>query len=137
MRNRRRNQRSAFTLMEILLVAAILIILASMAVIAYQGIGEDTTKTLARTEIETFETASKMFSMRHMRKPTNIQELITPVNGVKPFIEDADITDPWGHEYVMSFREGMDKPIFTSPGPDGSINTAEDNITNDPNANQR
>ena len=137
MKRRRNNKRAAFTLMEILLVAAILVILASMATIAFSGIGADTTKSLARTEIETYEQASKMFQIQNMRLPNSLDELVNTVNGRKPYIEDGDKVDPWGREYKYSVNTDLGKAIITSAGPDGDFNTAADNVTNDPRANQQ
>lgn len=135
MRNRRRNRRDAFTLMEILLVAAILVILASMATIAFRGIGTETTATLARTEIETFQNASEMFAVRHMRLPNSLDELFLGVNGSTPMMKEGDKLDPWGVEYKFSADMERDMVIIQSAGPDGQFNTADD-ITNDPRAQQ-
>ncbi|GAG89558.1 unnamed protein product [marine sediment metagenome] len=117
--------------MEILLVAAILIILASMATIAFRGIGKETTATLTRTEIESFEHASEMFAMRHMRLPNSLDELFTSVNGSQPFMKEGDRLDPWGVEYKFSVDTERDMVIIQSAGPDGQFNTADD-VTNDP-----
>ena len=128
---KRKNRRDAFTLMEILLVAAILIILASMATIAYRGIGKQTTATLTRTEIESFAHASEMFHMRHMRFPNSLDELFASVNGSQPFMREGDQLDPWGNEYDFAVDEDRDMVIIQSRGPDGEKNTTDD-ITNDP-----
>ncbi len=135
MRNRRRNRRDAFTLMEILLVAAILVILASMATLAFRNIGKETTATLARTEIESFEQASEAFALRHMRLPSSLDELFQSVNGAQPFMKDGDNLDPWGVEYKFALDNERDMVIIQSAGPDRTFNTNDD-VTNDPRAQQ-
>jgi type II secretory pathway pseudopilin PulG len=121
--------------MEILLVAAILVILASMATLAFRNIGKETTATLARTEIESFEQASEAFALRHMRLPSSLDELFTGVNGSQPFMKDGDKLDPWGVEYKFAVDTERDMVILTSAGPDRTFNTADD-VTNDPRARQ-
>ncbi|MCP4891544.1 MAG: prepilin-type N-terminal cleavage/methylation domain-containing protein [Planctomycetaceae bacterium] len=135
MRNRKRNRRQAFTLMEILLVAAILVILASLSTVAFRTIGSQTTATLTRTEIEGFDQASEAFAMRYMRLPSNLDELFVGVNGEKPIMNKGDKIDPWGVEYKFSVDTERDMVIIQSAGPDMSFNTADD-VTNDPNAAQ-
>ena len=135
MKNRKRNRRQAFTLMEILLVAAILVIMASMATLAFRGMGKRATSTLTRTEIQSFQQASDAFGMQYMRLPNSLDELFQGANGDKPIMKTGDKIDPWGVEYKFAVDTDRDMVIIQSAGPDRAFNTADD-VTNDPNAAQ-
>jgi len=135
MKNRKRNRRQAFTLMEILLVAAILVIMASMATLAFRSLGANATSTLTRTEIESFQQASDAFGMQYMRLPNSLDELFQGVNNDKPIMKTGDKMDPWGVEYKFAVDTDRDMVIIQSAGPDRAFNTADD-VTNDPNAAQ-
>lgn len=130
----RRMRRSGFTLLEILLVAAILVIMASMATFAYNRIVSNSTSNLARSEIKTMEQACDMYFGQHLRYPTNLQELYVAPNGMSPekwggpFLKDGDSLDPWDREYKYEVRN--DNVIITSLGPDGV--SSNDDISNDP-----
>ena len=136
-RSRRRNRRSGFTLLEILLVAAILVIMASMATFAYNSLATKGTSNLARSEINTMQQACNMYFSNHLRYPNSLQELYTSPNGMSeqkwggPYLQDGDARDPWDREYKYEIRG--ESVVITSLGPDGV--PGSDDVTNDPAAN--
>lgn len=136
--SRGRNRRQGFTLMEILLVAAILVIIASMATLGFTAMQRRATRNLAQSEINTIETGCTMFKTAHMRYPTRLEELATPPQGMNrtewggPYVQVADFNDPWSRPYKYSADEINDRVIITSSGPDMREGT-EDDITNQRN----
>lgn len=138
MRNpqRRRSNRQGFTLMEILLVSAILVIIASMATFGFLSMSRTATSDLARSEVNTIEQACIMFKLRHMRFPNNLTELYDLPSGMNqqkwggPFLKSNNQgRDPWNSEYQFSKDEANDRVTIISYGPDG-VAGGEDDITN-------
>ncbi len=131
----RRKARSGFTLMEILLVAAILVIIASMATLGFTAMQRRATANLALNEIKNIESACKLFKISHQRYPTKLDELVQPVQGMNrtqwggPFLDVKDFNDPWNQPYKYSPDEGQDLVTIISAGPDRQSGT-EDDISN-------
>ena len=121
--------------MEILLVAAILVIMASMATLGFTAMQRRATSNLALNEIKNIESACKMFKIAHQRFPTKLEELVNPVQGMNrtqwggPFMEVKDFDDPWSNPYKYSPDETQDLVTITSAGPDRQAST-EDDISN-------
>ena len=131
-RNQRRNRRG-FTLMEILLVTAILVAMASMAGFAYVSIQRSMTIRNTRTEIGTLETACDMFHTNVQAFPTTLRDLQAIPQGVDattwggPYLKtNVDLLDPWQTEYKYNVDEANLSVSISSAGPDRQFNTADD-----------
>ncbi len=133
--NRRQRARSGFTLMEIILVAAILVIIASMATIGFLSMQRGATSKLAMNEIKQMENACTLFKINNLHFPNQLQDLFTRPSGVSqqqwggPYLQNGDTLDPWGNEFVYSADESNDRVTITSAGPDRQTGT-DDDITN-------
>jgi len=130
---RRRLRREGFTLMEILLVAAILVILASMGTLAYRTLGKGAYGKIASAEISAFATACDVFYMDHQRFPGSLEELYNPQDGNQsqwngPYMDrnKGDAIDPWGVPYEYSADMQNDRVILRSAGPNQKIGDADD-----------
>lgn len=134
-RNRRRGNRAGFTLMEILLVAMILVIIASMATLGFTAMQRSATSNLTKNEISSIEHGCTLFKITHMHFPNKLEDLTIPVSGMTqtqwggPFVKTPDFNDPWGQAYKYSADEVNDKVIISSAGPDRQFST-EDDLTN-------
>ena len=132
---KRRLRRSGFTLMEILLVAAILVIIASMATLGFTAMQRNAVSKMAANEIKNIENACKMFKITHTRYPGKLEELIQPSQGMNrtewggPYLEARDFNDPWNEPYKYTPDEINERVIITSAGPDRQSGT-EDDISN-------
>jgi general secretion pathway protein G len=121
--------------MEILLVAAILVIIASMATLGFTAMQRSATSKLTLNEIKSLETGCNMFKITHLKFPNKLEELVQPVQGMNttqwggPYVKVSDFNDPWGQEYKYSVDEVNDRVLITSAGPDRQPGT-EDDITN-------
>ncbi len=100
--------RSAFTLVELLLVLVILGILAAVVIPKFSGRTEQAKEQAARTQITTFRTALDAYEVDNGGYPrgrNGLQDLIVQPrdsqNWRGPYLQSDRIpTDPWGGEYI-------------------------------------
>ena len=131
----RKNRRSAFTLIELLLVMVILVILASIVVPKMTGYSERARKSRATAEIGSFKTALQAFEVDCGRFPTSdegLHALVQAPSGVQNYKQggymDEIPMDPWGHAYIYKcpgqhHPDGFD---VLSMGPDGHEGGSDD-----------
>ena len=98
---RRASRRAAFTLLEVLVVVAILVILAGVATVATTKYLEDARKNSAVLQCKTVHTACESYYLNPNSSgnyPTSIQELVSPPWGGGSLLKDPqkDTMDPWG-----------------------------------------
>ncbi len=118
-----------FTLVELLVVVAILGILATVAVQNITGHIDKTNVTAAQTNVRTIDDAITTYATSHKGKlPNDLKDLIS---GDDPILKGGEgvLIDPWDNPYQMK-REGKKKFYILSYGPDGSEGT-EDDIRSD------
>ncbi len=134
-RQNARARRSAFTLVELLLVLVILAVLAAVVVPRVVGRSQQGRVTAAQTQISYFASALDMYEIDTGRFPTADQ-------GLEALVEDPGVEgwnssylradsvplDPWGNEYVYQYpgRHNTDGYDIYSLGPDGLEGTADD-----------
>src|SRR5664280_51008 len=99
--------RSAFTLVELLLVLVILGTLAAIVLPKFTGTTQRSRITAAQTQISAFKTALNAFEVDMGYYPKSLLELIQQPrstgaqNWHGPYLDsDAIPKDPWGNEYV-------------------------------------
>jgi general secretion pathway protein G len=104
--------RRGFTLIEIMVVMVILGILAGLIIPRIMGRPEEARRTKARIQIESIETALKLYRLDSGSYPTTeqgLQALVeSPAVGKLPiawreggYLEKGKVPkDPWGNEYV-------------------------------------
>jgi general secretion pathway protein G len=107
---RRKNQ--GFTLIELMIVVAIIAVLAAIIAPRFMGSEEEAKKTAARQQIANFETALKLFKIDNGFYPSTeqgLEALISkPTTGREPtkyreggYLEKKMIPrDPWGNPYL-------------------------------------
>ncbi len=135
-----RHRRSAFTLVELILVITILGILASVVAANYAHSTDRARIRAAETQIKALQAALGTFDVHVGRFPTSdegLQALVENPDGNQdwagPYLMSRAIPeDPWHHAYVYDPAgvRGVGYDLF-SPGPDGSAGT-EDDIGNWP-----
>ncbi len=98
--------KSGFTLVEILLVVAILGILAGVAVLGVKGRTDTANQAATRTSIAAIQTAIDAYEVDNGAYPQSLQNLITKgseENWNGPYIRGGKIPrDAWGNEFVYS-----------------------------------
>jgi general secretion pathway protein G len=131
-------QRSrGFTFLEILVVVAILLLIATIAVISYGGHLKDAKIKKATLDISEISKALYIYQMDNGFYPTTEQGLKALVEKPdsepepkhwKEYIQDVIPKDPWGNDYVY-VQPGTHKDFdIYSWGPDG-VEGNEDDIT--------
>lgn len=134
--NRRRNtNRSAFTLIELLLVLVILGVLAAMVVPKFTNRSQQARETAAKTNLSTISTALDAFEIDNGRYPTTDEQLgallTSPANLESwrgPYLKGGLPKDPWGNTYGYrqpGQRNASGYDLF-SFGPDGREGTDDD-----------
>ncbi len=134
-----KKSRRGFTLAEVLVVLFILVILASVSIVAVQGIRERAKVDQAGLIIKGFVSAIQTYEAHVGRPPTTDQglaalleapqDLANPAKWSGPYLTDnVSDTDPWGspYQYVSPGTRTRDGFDVWSVGPDGQEGTEDD-----------
>ncbi|HEX3797340.1 MAG TPA: type II secretion system major pseudopilin GspG [Verrucomicrobiae bacterium] len=125
--------RSAFTLIELLLVLVILGILAAIVVPRFGGVSANAQKKAAATQISTLATSLDMFEVDNGHYPKSLNDLMVQPRDSQnwhQYMESIPV-DPWQHPYVY-VAPGKHRPNsydLSSMGPDGRPG-GDDDIVN-------
>jgi general secretion pathway protein G len=117
-----RDARRAFTLMEVLVVVAIIFILASVSTVVVFRYLDDAKEKTAALGVKNIDTAVTAWRTTYGDFPNSLDDLVNPSQDGKPAVlEIAAVTDPWGRQYVYE-RETRNprtgKPLIYSTGPE-------------------
>ncbi len=142
MRTRKNRPRRGFTLMELLLVMAILVILLGLVAPRFLGTQKKANIGAAKSQIGLFKAPLEMFALDNHSYPNTEQGLAALIeepdeaeskktwNG--PYLDSSPPKDPWGHDYQYAYPPSKNKkdfPDIWSLGPDGEDGT-EDDVVN-------
>ncbi|UXM91019.1 type II secretion system protein GspG [Paenarthrobacter sp. JL.01a] len=138
-------RRQGFTIVELLIVIVVIAILASITVVAYNGIQERARTTTVNSDLAAIQKAMLMYRADHGTLPLSADwysgtampptsrwstEIIAGLKNEK-FIQTSGLDkDPWGQYYWYdnndcSFGSSGNSPV-KSVGPDSLLNTADD-----------
>jgi general secretion pathway protein G len=122
-RNRRRNKRASagFSLIELMVVIAIIAMLATAVGVNMFGALEDANVATAKAEIANFNTALIGYKIAFRKLPSSAEGLNALVNNPKKNFLDTDTipNDPWGNPYVYTLEDSSTFTIV-SHGADGA-----------------
>ncbi|MCP4194622.1 MAG: type II secretion system major pseudopilin GspG [Planctomycetaceae bacterium] len=140
--NRRRN-RTGFTLVEIMIVLAILVLLVAMVGPRLLKTQEKADNKITQTQIDGLGQALDFYKVDNRTFPTTEEGLAALIskpadenrsrNWAGPYLEDSSVpVDPWGNAYRYEYpgtRSGDTEPNIWSLGPDAKDNTADDIVS--------
>lgn len=116
-----RSAASAFTLLEMMLVVAIIGILMSVAVINLVGRSDETRKKATAASMRTLVTGLKGYKADKGVYPTNLNALVT-----EKYIEKV-FKDAWKQDFIFAAPGAGGKDFsLLSPGPDLQQGTDDD-----------
>lgn len=134
-RRLRRSARRAFTLMEILLVLAILVVLASMVGVSYSRIQKSMQIQSTRTQLGMLEEAVKAYQIGVGSLPPNLEallvapsELANPTKWQGPYLDKTTLpVDAWDQPFQFEIIDPTND-IFqiSSGGPDRQLGSGDD-----------
>jgi general secretion pathway protein G len=110
----RRARTAGFTLVELMVVVAIIAILATTAGVYLFGALDDADQAKAKAEIQAMKSAVTAYMLKNNRKlPNTLDE-------IAPFMDPPRVPkDPWGNDYVYT-KEGARSFKIVSYGDDGA-----------------
>ncbi len=122
-------RRGGFTLVELLLVVAILGVLATVAIINTQGMSNEARVSATRSTISAIEQAARTYEIRTGRFPDSLAQLLQPMGDRPPLLDRKASTDAWGVPFT--YRRTSSFIEIRSAGPDGAMNTSDDLVNTD------
>jgi general secretion pathway protein G len=129
---RRKRRAAGFTLLEVLLVLAILVALGAMATVAISGRQEKADRDTAKAQVQLFSSQIETYRFDMKKMPESLEDLIEKPSDSKaaerwagPYLNKKSIPlDPWDNEYKFEAKDNVAK--VWSVGPDGSDGTDDD-----------
>ncbi len=112
-----------FTLVEIIVVIAIIGILATLVIVRYAGKTDQAKVAVAKSQVVDLESACTMFQANCSRWPNSLEELVKKPSDCSNWQDGGYLKgtkvpkDPWGHEFVFKNEGG--KIEIISLGADG------------------
>jgi len=130
---RRRGRAAGFTLLEVLLVLAILVVLASLAVGVFSGAQTRANIDAAKHDATEIGNAAQRYYFFNKQYPAQLEDLKTAPSGMDvsqwggPHL-DHTFLDPWGANYIIvgPVDATNSKLEIISCGPDMTQGTADD-----------
>jgi general secretion pathway protein G len=127
---RRATRRAGFTLLEVLVVVAILVILAGVGVVATTSYLEKARKNQAQLQCKSLANACETYYLDPQsggNYPENLQQLLQPFGGTAGAGSllkngERDLINPWGQPYsyqVGAKPDGTPWPEVFTVSPDG------------------
>ncbi|HBJ59313.1 MAG TPA: hypothetical protein DDY72_02390 [Verrucomicrobia bacterium] len=115
-----------FTLVELLVVVAILGVLATIAI---QNINEhldNANKTAAKSSVDSIDGAVLSYKIKHGKLPSELRDLIKDEGEDGPILKGGEgaLFDPWNNEY--RFEKNGRKYAVVCAGMDGEFGTDDD-----------
>jgi len=128
----RRSLKRGFTLMEMILVLAIIAVLVGMGIFSMVGVIEDANIGKAKGDIKTMEIQVVRYKTMMNSYPSSLEDMVRRPGNAKgawrPLMQEGGLKDAWGQPY--QFRSpGKHNPTgydIYSKGPDQQDGTVDD-----------
>ena len=129
----RRRHTDGFTLLELMLVMAILVVLASLGTVAYSRIQTSSYERAATFDIKQLRSVCTMYKVNVGSYPNSLNDLVTMPSGFNqatwqgPYLDEGRIPkDPWNRDYIFTANNAQDTVSIISRGADGRQGTPDD-----------
>ena len=125
-------RRGGFTLIEVLLVLAILVALGSVVVVSVFSMQDSANERTAKLQLSGFESAVKLYRIDMKILPDQLQDLVTQPSNLpagakwRPYYDKEIPLDPWNQPYVYEKVDQTRTFNLYSVGPDGAQGTDDD-----------
>ena len=121
-------RRRGFTLMELLLVLAIIGLLMGGGAAVYSGIMDSAKVTKTQTKFGILGGQIQLYSSQKSGKLPSQSAGLQALKSAGLVRTEDEVTDAWGQPliYMIPAKRGGDKYDLWSKGPDGEENTADD-----------
>jgi prepilin-type N-terminal cleavage/methylation domain-containing protein len=112
--------RAAFTLLEMLLVVAIIAVVAGIGIFALIPQGEKANVNLARARAKALTSAAEAFRIDHKVWPDSLQQLVQSDEHGTTYLKDTDaLFDPWEQPFQYNkagsqYNSGRQPDIWTT-----------------------
>jgi len=107
-----RHAKAAFTLMEMMLVLAIIALLIAIGAVTLGEVDENAKFTAAEAQMSTIRTMIVQYKTLNRTLPPSLEALVTPPGNARvkrKLMKEEGIMDPWNNKYM-----------YRSPGKDGT-----------------
>ncbi|WP_425616413.1 type II secretion system major pseudopilin GspG [Anatilimnocola sp. NA78] len=128
----RRSRRRGFTLMEVLLVLAILVILGSIVTVSVIRMQRTAYIDAAKSQLQIFDAAITQYQLHIGTVPSDIEALVSLPQDIPnqakwqgPYLGKQLPSDPWDQPYQYEMINDESFHIFSS-GPDRQPQTDDD-----------
>ena len=125
--NRRLNRvvrRSAFTLMEMMVVVSMIVALAGLGIFYMAGQADKANETKAYADVKSLQSACTAYKFAHSGQwPPSLEALLEgDGQGNGPYLQDrAQLLDPWKNPYIYDIAGPNNRGMF----PDISANSQQ------------
>jgi general secretion pathway protein G len=121
-----RRRRSGFTLVEVLLVLAILVVLGSLVTVSVVQVQKSANIKTAKSQVGMLKNAVNLYQVEVGSLPETLEDLRQqPANLAnpdkwRPFLDEDLPLDPWNNQYQYEILDNGDSFRVFSFGPDKS-----------------
>lgn len=121
----RHGVRGGFTLMEMMVVVAIIVVLAGVGGFYMMRSLDDAKRTAAKAAIQTLTSKCQQYELNNNgNRPPSLDALLQgDENSRKPYLDDPkNLNDPWGNRFQYDAAGGRNngtKPDIWTRSPDG------------------
>lgn len=128
-----RTAKAAFTLMEMMLVLAIIALLIAIGAVTLGEVDENAKFTAAEAQISTLRTAVVQYKTMNRTLPPSLDALVNPPGNARKrkLVKEEAIIDPWNNKYLYRSpgKNGTAYDIY-SAGPDKKEGNEDDVFPN-------
>lgn len=133
-------RRGGFTILELLIVIAIILAIGGIVAVNVIGMSEQSDTGITQVKIQNFEQALDVFKLHMKRYPTEeegvavlwdselLEDEADMAKWQGPYLKEASPKDTWGYEWVYRSPSEVEGVAFDliSVGPDGEEGTDDD-----------